>query len=203
MTQRRVIASTEAAPAREVDDLLDLDAALAEMGIIGASDLEEALNFSDEEYEPTHNSTFGGIIDDHAIVDELDLGAYPVIPAGGTTDSVHWTEQFLIAVKKDFDEKGIGIFDSILQFPHSRVNDEDVNRFQKAVSARISRIRAAAGGAARNFRVAFIQHEILADNKHVAFRAARMTEAKFWVHMRQRWDSKRKVSPTQRLKDLI
>lgn len=117
--------------------------------------------------------------DTTAILDQLDYGSYPRLPAGNYNDSVNFCEHFLSRVKEEYDRRGIGTFECVLVFPHNRTNDAHVEQFRHSVAARISRIRAAAQGHVPQFRIVFMQWEILADGKHVLLKAARMSYDKY------------------------
>lgn len=112
------------------------------------------------------------------LLDSLDIGAYPRLPAGSYKDSVTFCEVFLPSVKADYDAKGWGVFECILVFPHSHVTDADVNAFKRSVTARISRLREMRPNLP-TFRVVHAHYEILADRKHVALRCIRMSQARY------------------------
>lgn len=119
------------------------------------------------------------ILDEENILDELDLSAYPIVPAGGYNDSSIFCEQFLLHVKEAYDAKGIGTFECVLQFPYGGIGDIEVQAYQRSISSRISRMRTMAKPQPAPFRIVHAQYEILPDRKHVMMRTHRMTEDRY------------------------
>lgn len=161
----------------------DLGLTEADMDAIMASETTEPKPAS-KRYAVPLDEVHEEIEDEENILDELDLGSFPLVPAGGHNDSSYFCEQFLTSIREVYTEKGVGTFECILRFPHNKVTDEVVESFLRSVSARISRMRSMNRKVAP-FRVVHAHYEILPDKRHVALRTIRMTEERYQIWYRE------------------
>lgn len=138
------------------------------------------------------------------ILDALDLGHYDVIPIWMPGASERFLGLFLPAVKKDYDETGIGTWDCIIQFRAVNSFEEDrLRRFKGTISQMLSRLRIEVNRG-EDWRFAMLRYEVLPDGRHVACSWARMTLPHFneWLASRNRERYKER-STLNMLKDYL
>lgn len=158
----------------EADELAGLDFDLTDFDL---SDIEDEADLLEQEEEKARGL---------ATLDVLDLGAYTIINVGGTHNSLEYLQHFLIATKAEFEKTGRGDFECVLRWSHSRVNDEDVERFIRAVRSRVSALRAQVPAAKANFKFTRLGYEILPDQRHVALHTCRVLPSLYRELQKQR-----------------
>ena len=170
-------------PEEEVEfDLSDFD--LAFMGD------EVNIGLVDEEDAPTVKIT------------SADIGAFDVIKVGYFGQTVDYTRQFLANTREPFHSAGLGDYACILQWPHSRLNSEDVERHINAFRAQLSRLRKENPGSPP-FVAVLDDYRILEDNKHVYIKMARMTTDLYEDYLRLKREAKVSTSTVSKLKDYM
>lgn len=135
-------------------------------------------------------------------VTEIDIGAYPKINVGERGDSSTYLEQFLEAVREDYERTGFGSFCCVMLF--QRIPDqEDMARFLQAVRARLSDIRAKVPPEKRGFKFVEIEIRMFEGQSVVYCEMARVTDSIFQQIMTERRNKRNAKSTNNHLAKLL
>lgn len=131
------------------------------------------------------------------------IDGLPTHLIGGVDDTAEFVTAFLTAVKRDYDEHGVGTYDCILKF-RSHAGEDALRRFMNASRQRISRIRQEASHHLPKFYVVCPETMIFREYGIAVVRMQRMTAAAYdeWFANR-RSERAAKSSINTRLKDLL
>lgn len=172
----------------------------------------DALNLSDDEEEPDAQSAPAPapakpanpeVLAFDAFVRAEGIDTLPVHYISTTFETAEFVEAFLTAVKDDYSETGRGEYDCIVIFPYS-VSDDVWRSYFGAVSARVSRIRAAASHRVKKFKIATLQKIYFPEYRCAVVRVARMSEdayKEWYGDTRSRQQAA--ISVNERLKGLL